>query len=109
MKTLNEHKTYRKLTAAEKKYGVNEWPELLLCPRCICANPVGITYLSDETGQLYRQFCCKKCAFYGHKDGSIIKMEKYTPESIEWAKEVLNWNPDDIDRSKMDYTDIIDG
>jgi len=69
-------------TAAEKKYGVNEHTELLLCPRCVCANPVMIVYnhaYDPDNGIdiVYKDYLCKKCIYYGHKDGSLIKQEKH--------------------------------
>jgi len=61
---------YRPLTGPERKYGRNGWHELQLCPRCVCANPVKVEL--DIERRMIR-LLCKKCLFYGHKDGALIR------------------------------------
>ena len=64
----------RPLTGPEKKYGRNEWGNLELCPRCCCANPVKVVLnFDDRMVELH----CKKCLYYGHKDGSLIRKEPF--------------------------------
>ena len=75
-------KNGRPLIGAEKRYGRNEWENLELCPRCVCANPVKIEL--DFNRQVIR-LLCKKCLTLGHVDGALIKeipMEPHDPRRI---------------------------
>ena len=81
-----------KLTGPEKKYGVNEHTELLLCPRCMCANPVQVMNSEGDNGMAILSLLCKKCLYYGHKDGALIKdivlynIEDLVSGKIKWSE-----------------------
>jgi hypothetical protein len=90
---------HRPLTGPEKKYGRNEWETLELCPRCACANPVKVVQVGDHW-----ELHCRKCIYYGHVEGSLIRTVK-TPHA--WAEKKLDLK--DIDWSKVPVKRIMDG
>ena len=67
--TVDGLKDSRTLSGPEKKYGVNEWHNLELCPRCVDAVPVKVRDIPQGTA-----LHCKKCIHCGHKDGSLIRV-----------------------------------
>ena len=71
----------RPLTGVEKKYGQNQYKELVVCPRCVDAVPVSL--LINDQDEV--EFHCNKCGHYGHKDGTLIGIWK--EDHIEFIKE----------------------
>ena len=62
---------------ADHKYGPNEASKLYMCPRCADAVPVFIRKILSRDKihgeQLIVEIHCRKCDYYGHKNGSLIE------------------------------------
>lgn len=61
----------RPLTGPERKFGRNEWfGTPVLCPRCVCAEPVKVEY---DFKNMVTRLLCRKCLTLGHMNGALIK------------------------------------
>ena len=62
---------------AHPKYGQNEAHSLMMCPRCSDAVPVFIRTVTTEDSlygkMVVTEYHCRKCQYYGHKDGTMIQ------------------------------------
>lgn len=64
---------------ADPKYGPNEAERWYMCPRCADAVSVfirKITSIDSIYGEnQLEEIHCRKCDYYGHKDGSLIETQ----------------------------------
>jgi hypothetical protein len=83
----------------DKKYGPNELDYPVLCPRC--SEPVAVFIRRIVTDDCFKkseviEYHCRKCFFYRHKDGTLIK--RFEPEVIEFRTPA--WMTGGMDKSE---------